>query len=110
MKAEMSFTYWEAPIIRRKKTPTEIIDIVAEEMNILPMIICSKSRKREIVDARRIIANYLCKQGQTLTSIGRLLGGRDHSTIIALRESYKDIYPTDRVFKRIADKINQVLN
>ena len=105
MEAHMSFNYWEAPIIRRKKTPTEIIDVVAEEMNMHSLLISANTRKREVVDARRIIAYYLCKNGNTLQFIGSKLN-RHYSTIIALRDSYTNLYLIDKSFKKLADSIN----
>lgn len=49
----------------------------------------SACRKRQHVRARRWIAGELRADGWSYDSIGRLLGGRDHSTIIHLMKAVK---------------------
>ncbi len=46
-----------------------------------------KARKRHLVSARREVVKELCKRGFKLREIGLLMGGRDHSTIIHLRDT-----------------------
>ena len=56
---------------------------MAEYFNLPAEALCGKSRAREIADARHITM-YLLRENahQRTTDIGRLLGGRDHSTVI----------------------------
>ena len=64
-------------------TVDHIVDIIAEHFNISQNDIYSNSRSRNIAYPRQI-AMYLSKKLTTnsVTDIGRLLGNRDHSTII----------------------------
>ena len=43
--------------------------------------ILSVDKRSKVVDARAECARYFRAQGRTLADIGRILGGRDHSTI-----------------------------
>lgn len=70
----------EAPI---KITPDFIIQIVAEHFGISKNDIIGKKKPKEIAVPRHI-AVYLCRDmtEATLQDIGKVLGGRDHSTIL----------------------------
>lgn len=67
----------------RKVTPELIIDIVAEHYGIRPEDICSKKRNSEFVLPRQIVM-YLCREltETSYVNIGKLLGKKDHTTII----------------------------
>ena len=67
----------------REITPQLIIEVVSEHFQISLDQMISKNRSNEIARPRQI-AMYLCKNMTDipLDSIGTLLGGRDHSTII----------------------------
>ena len=67
----------------REITPQLIIEVVSEHYNITVDQMISKTRSNDIAKPRQI-AMYLCKNmtDSPLDSIGELLGGRDHSTII----------------------------
>src|SRR3546814_6221013 len=60
----------------------------------------SKTRKREIVQARQI-SMYLAKSHTkaSLKSIGQFFGGRDHSTVIYACQTVDDLIDTDKKFK-----------
>jgi chromosomal replication initiator protein len=64
-------------------TPQSIIEVVAEHYQISIDQMVSKNRSNVIAKPRQI-AMYLCKKmtDSPLEAIGKLLGGRDHSTII----------------------------
>ena len=60
----------------------------------------SKTRKREIVQARQIsmfFAKDLTKS--SLKTIGMFFGGRDHSTVIHACQTVNDLMETDKQFK-----------
>jgi len=69
----------------KRLTPDEILDIISEHFNIQRVKLCGKPRYRYIVEAR-MIAAYLLRSDRylnlSLKQIGRLLGNRDHSTIM----------------------------
>ncbi|MCC8059965.1 MAG: chromosomal replication initiator protein DnaA [Clostridiales bacterium] len=64
-------------------TPEKIIQVVSDHFNLTPLDILSQKRTKEIVYPRQI-AMYLCRHmtNVPLQEIGRVLGGRDHTTII----------------------------
>ncbi len=60
----------------------------------------SKTRKREIVQARQI-AMYLSRSltKTSLSSIGAQLGGKDHATVLHACNTVSDLMDTDRSFR-----------
>lgn len=72
-----------SPRERTYPSPDAVIKAVGEYFNQTPDDLRGKSRAREIADARHI-AMYLLREDshQRTTDIGRILGGRDHSTVI----------------------------
>jgi chromosomal replication initiator protein len=67
----------------RAPTPSSILDAVTKHFNVSLELLKSKTRAKQIVLARQV-AVYLIRKETSLPleQIGRLLGGRDHSTII----------------------------
>jgi chromosomal replication initiator protein len=71
---------------RRERThpsPEAVIKAVADYFDLPPEVLSGQGRPREVAEARHI-AMYLLREEARLriTDIGRLLGGRDHSTVI----------------------------
>ena len=64
-------------------TVDEIIESVCQHYNVTPANISSRSRKKDYVMARQV-AVYLAQKYTKMPAsrIGRLVGGRDHSTVI----------------------------
>jgi len=64
-------------------TVDDIIDSVCNHFNVTPSAISSKSRKREFVQARQV-SMYLAQKYTKMPAsrIGKLVGNRDHSTVI----------------------------
>ncbi len=71
------------PDKQNEVNPNFIINIVAEYFNLKPEDITSKKRNSEFVEARQVVM-YLCRDmtDASFQSIGKLLGKKDHSTII----------------------------
>ena len=92
-------------------TPQLIIEVVAEHFEITVDQIMSKSRSSDIAKPRQI-AMYLCKNltDQPLDAIGKLLGGRDHSTIIHGIKKVADEYQTNESYKNTIDTIRKKIN
>jgi chromosomal replication initiator protein len=64
-------------------SPHAIIEGVADSFNISPASLAGPSRARPFAEARHIAMYLLREEAQlSLKQIGRLLGGRDHSTVI----------------------------
>ena len=95
----------------REITPQLIIEVVSEHYNITVDQMISKTRSNDIAKPRQI-AMYLCKNmtDSPLDSIGELLGGRDHSTIIhgirKVTEEYESNETTRNTIETIKKKIN----
>lgn len=79
---------------RYKITKEEILEIISEVCGITSIDIINKSRNREIVDGRHIFCHIMKKYyNYTLTSIGKIMSERDHTTIrhalIKFRERFE---------------------
>ena len=67
----------------KEVTPSLIISVVAEHFGVNPEDITSKGRNSEFVQPRQVVM-YLCREltDTSFTNIGKLLGKKDHTTII----------------------------
>ena len=92
-------------------TPQLIIDVVCEHFHIAPDQMISKSRSNEIAKPRQI-AMYLCKSmtDASLESIGSMLGGRDHSTIIHGIKKVEDDVSTNETSANLIATIKKKIN
>jgi len=70
----------------------------------------SKSRKREVVQARQI-AMYLSRQltKDSLASIGAQIGGKDHATVLHAYNTVCDLMDTDKHFRQYVSDIEKKL-
>ena len=85
----------ELSIGRVQSSVCEYFGISTEEL-------VSKSRKRQIVQARQI-AMYLCRTllpNCSLSTIGAQTGGKDHATVLHSCNIVSDMMATDRTFKK----------
>jgi len=100
-----------SPEIPREITPQLIIEVVSEHCGITVDQIMSKSRSSNVAKPRQI-AMYLCKDmtDHPLNSIGQLLGGRDHTTIIHGIKKVTDEMSTDPEFKNTVETIRKKIN
>lgn len=67
----------------KEVTPSLIINVVAEHFGVKPEDITSKKRNSEFVQPRQVVM-FLCREltDTSYTNIGKLLGKKDHTTII----------------------------
>ncbi|NLK77894.1 MAG: chromosomal replication initiator protein DnaA [Clostridiales bacterium] len=95
----------------REITPQLVIEIVAEHFNISTDQMISKNRSNEIARPRQI-AMYLCKNmtDTPLETIGALLGGRDHSTIIYGIKKITGEYETNETSHNLIETIKKKIN
>jgi chromosomal replication initiator protein len=82
--------------------------LVSEFYSLSVDLLKSKTRKREIVQARQI-SMYFSKQltKSSLKNIGMHFGGRDHSTVIHACQTVNDLMDTDKKFKRDVEEISK---
>jgi len=83
---------------------------VCSYFNITTDQFLSKTRKREIVQARQI-AMYLSRSltKTSLSSIGTQLGGKDHATVLHACNTVCDLMDTDRSFRGYVTDIEKQL-
>ncbi|MBR3304029.1 MAG: chromosomal replication initiator protein DnaA [Bacteroidales bacterium] len=78
-------------------TLEKIKTAVCEYFKITPDMIVSKTRKREIVQARQITMYLVRNLTKTsLASIGSQMGGKDHATVLHACSTVSDLMDTDR--------------
>lgn len=84
-----------------------VLEAAAQIQETTVEAILSRSRKQPIAFARHMIAFTMRTHGATFTSIGRRLGGRDHSTIINSYQEHRSLFQMNREYR---DKYNEMLN
>ncbi|MBO7497034.1 MAG: chromosomal replication initiator protein DnaA [Salinivirgaceae bacterium] len=84
--------------------------VVCDYFNLHTDAITSKTRKREIVQARQI-AMYFAKNMTklSLATIGSQIGGKDHATVLHACKTVNNLIDTDRQFKGYIDEIEKKL-
>ncbi len=84
--------------------------VVCDYFNLAPDLLQSKTRKREIVQARQI-AMYFSKSltKSSLASIGALIGGKDHATVLHACKTVNNLMDTDKRFKSQIESIEKKL-
>jgi len=87
-------------------TVDDIIEKVCGYFNVSQDGIATKSRKRELVTARQV-SMYLAQKYTKLPAqrIGKLVGGRDHSTVIHSCNQVEQRMQSDANFKKDIDSI-----
>lgn len=100
--------------IREKKenvTINEVIDIISKELNIKPSDIKSKSRRKNIVEARRI-GIYLSKKLtlNSMPAIANFFGLKDHSAVSHNVKKINELMEDDNFLKiRVEELENKIL-
>ena len=92
-------------------TPTLIINVVAEHFGVKPEDITSKRRNSEFVQPRQVVM-YLCREltDTSFTNIGKLLGKKDHTTIIHGVNKITTEMKTNEELKNKIDIITKKIN
>ena len=95
----------------REITPQLIIEVVSEHFHISVDQMISKTRSSDVAKPRQI-AMYLCKNmtDSPLDTIGSLLGGRDHSTIIHGIKKVTEEYDTNETTRTLIETIKKKIN
>jgi len=89
----------------------KVQNMVCEYFNITHDALVSKSRKRQIVQARQI-SMYLCRKliaNCSLSAIGTETGGKDHATVLHACSTVSDLMSTDRIFRKYVNDIEGML-
>lgn len=96
--------------VDREVSINDIQKVVCSFFNLTSEALMSKTRKREIVQARQI-AMYLSKNHTkaSLASIGSQIGGKDHATVLHACKTVKDLIETDKHFRQHIAEIERRL-
>ena len=87
-------------------TPDAIIRATCTYFGINKSDLVGKNKRQEIVRARQICIYLMCDMlALPLVTVGKLMGGRDHSTIIYARDKIVELM---RVNDRVAKDVNDV--
>ena len=91
-------------------TVEDIIRTVCSHYGLEPNTIHTKSRKRDVVQARQV-AMYLAKTYTDLSTakIGNLIGNRDHATVLHACKTIKALKDVDKAFQTEIDEIQAEL-
>ena len=101
-------------LVGEEKTDLDIERVqksVCDYFNISREDLLSKSRKRQIVQARQI-AMYLSRNlisNCSLAAIGQEIGGKDHATVLHACTTVSDLMATDKLFKKYVSDIESML-
>ena len=100
-----------SPNAQREVTPDLIIQIVSDHYGLTPLDISSQKRNKEIVYPRQIVM-YLCRNmtDTPLQTIGRYLGGRDHTTIIHGAEKITGDMAKDDTLRNTIEILKKKIN
>ena len=96
---------------RNDVTIDKVQRVVCDYFNISRETLVSKSRKRQIVQARQI-AMYMSRNlisNCSLSTIGAEIGGKDHATVLHACNTVSDLMSTDRTFKKYVTDIESML-
>jgi DNA-binding CsgD family transcriptional regulator len=98
----------------KAKTPPKVIsawvviDVVCEDFGVTVKQLASKSKRQKIVEPRHIAA-ALCYRlsGNSLQVVGRLLGCRNHTSILYAKRVARVKYP--EAFSRVEAKVQAII-
>ncbi|MDR2474994.1 MAG: chromosomal replication initiator protein DnaA [Bacteroidales bacterium] len=97
--------------IKKKEITVEWIrEVVCNHFSLDQQLFSTKSRKREIVQARQI-AMYLVRKYTAFSSskIGELLGKKDHATVLHALKTVRDLMDIDLSFRNNVNRIEEKL-
>ncbi|MBI3143160.1 MAG: chromosomal replication initiator protein DnaA [Bacteroidetes bacterium] len=94
--------------VSKELTIDHIQTLVCEHYEMPIDLLKSKTRKREIVQARQI-SMFLAKKftKTSLANIGKYFGGRDHSTVIHACQTVTNLMDTDTLFKEQVEDLQK---
>ena len=89
-------------------TPESVVTAITGYYRISKQDLTGKSKKKEIVIPRQICCYLMCELlSLPLISIGKVLGGRDHTTILYSRDKVDEMC---RVNDKIAKDVDDIKN
>lgn len=91
-------------------TIDKVQKVVCDYFNITREDLLSKTRKRQIVQARQI-AMFMSRSliNCSLSTIGAETGGKDHATVLHACTTVNDLMSTDKTFRQYVNDIEKIL-
>ena len=98
-------------ILREKLNTSDIKKAVCEYFKVNEDVLCSSSRKQEIVYMRQLTI-YLANRHteDSHVQIGKMIGGRNHSTVIHSIKQVNNLIDTEPKTKTDIESIEKYLN
>jgi len=91
---------------RNTITPIDILEIISEHCGVTVDDVLSKTRKKEQVEARHIFCAIMKKEfGYSYTSIGQIIGHRDHTTVIHAVKTFNNRCCYEDGYKELINNI-----
>lgn len=85
--------------------------VVCDYFDLPIEVLKSKTRKREVVQARQISMYFSKKMTKSsLASIGANCGGKDHATVLHACRTVENLYETDKKFKIYVEELEKKLS
>lgn len=85
-----------------------IVNVVCNSLNVQIEEFYSKSKKREMVQARQLAMHFAKKYTKnSLAAIGQQCGGKDHATVIHALKTVTNLLETDKQFRTLASEIEK---
>ena len=98
------------PDEKEELTPERILSAVCHYYKQKKEDVLGKGKKAEVVKARQICAYLMCEMlSLPLVSIGNILGGRDHTTIMYARDKMEKLVNTSDNTAKEVDDIKSIL-
>lgn len=96
---------------KREVSIEEIQKVVSDYFDMDVQTLQSKTRKRDIVQARQIAMFFAKKLTKnSLASIGKNIGQRDHATVLHACKTVQNLGSTDKQFKRFIEDLELKLH
>lgn len=92
------------------RSPERVRELVARRWRVRPDALASQRRTKDVMVPRQV-AMYLIKEtlGMSLSRIGQLFGGRDHSTVIHSIRKVEDSMRRDAAFRSLVEAAREEL-
>lgn len=93
---------------RVRLSKEDILDIISNESGVGVNEIVSRSRKKEIVNARFIFCSIMKDHyNYSLVYIGELIGGRDHTSVIHAINQHRSRVKNEDAYRDLTSNIYQ---
>lgn len=95
---------------KKELTPDDILSAVCQHYGVKQKDLVSKSRKQQFALPRQLAMYLVQKYTDTSASqIGRLIGKRDHSTVLHACNKISGLIAADKTFRREVEELESVL-